>query len=511
MTSSGRRFLGLARYLLHGRSGEETERVAWTAGRHLGTDDPELAAALMQATADQNVRVEAPVYHLTISFDPSDTVTRERMEGVADRVLADLGLSEHQALLVAHQDRAHPHVHLMVNRVHPETGLAWERWQDRPRIERTLRELEQALGLRAVAGRLYQLEGQELPERALLTTGEYQQALRTGEPAFPDRVRAHLPELRAAESWAELEERLHAHGLRLERKGQGLIITDGEHQVKASRVARDLSLHRLEERFGVPFPGREAELARRATLSPDLAQLKPALEEYERVAALPEDVYRTEGEISSLTHRERNLDLTLGRLQATSKRFDHDLAEVYRDPAAARKRFLAAVAELGAQPAADRMREQPECFGALRTTERSRALGLWMTPDDTAARASALRTGTAGQEFAGAHDAAVAAVRERGLETSHTPVATALERALALTTEQLAEAKARLGPLRQAVRDAPSRALLEHSIARVMARLEPREIKQLRLLVTAPQALLALQARGVLIDLALGRAEEREA
>ena len=58
MTSSGRRFLSLARYLLHGRSGEETERVAWTTGRNLGTDDPELAAALMQTIADQNVRVE---------------------------------------------------------------------------------------------------------------------------------------------------------------------------------------------------------------------------------------------------------------------------------------------------------------------------------------------------------------------------------------------------------------------------------------------------------------------
>ena len=33
-----------------------------------------------------------------------------------------------------------------------------------------------------------------------------------------------------------------SHRLRLERKGQGLVIADGEHQVKASRVARDLSL-----------------------------------------------------------------------------------------------------------------------------------------------------------------------------------------------------------------------------------------------------------------------------
>ncbi len=132
-TSSGRRFGVLARYLMHGRDGTDTERVAWTVGRNLGTDDPELAAALMQATADGNARVEIPVYHLTISFDPADPVSPERMQQVADRVLAELGLREHQTLMVAHGDRAHPHVHCMVNRVHPDTEKAWERWQgDRP-------------------------------------------------------------------------------------------------------------------------------------------------------------------------------------------------------------------------------------------------------------------------------------------------------------------------------------------------------------------------------------------
>jgi relaxase-like protein len=61
----------------------------------------------MQATANANLQVESRVYHLTINFDPADPVTPERIQTVANRVLADLGLSEHQALLVAHRDRAH--------------------------------------------------------------------------------------------------------------------------------------------------------------------------------------------------------------------------------------------------------------------------------------------------------------------------------------------------------------------------------------------------------------------
>jgi hypothetical protein len=120
------------------------------SGRNLPTDDPELAAKIMRATASQNVRVSQPVYHLALSFDPRDIVDRAGMERVADRVLAELKLQEYQTIIVAHADRAHPHMHMLVNRVHPETGKVWDRWQDYPAVQRALREEERALGLRAV-------------------------------------------------------------------------------------------------------------------------------------------------------------------------------------------------------------------------------------------------------------------------------------------------------------------------------------------------------------------------
>jgi hypothetical protein len=41
----------------------------------------------MRATAAQSDRVVKPVYHLALSFDPSDPVDRPIMERVAGRVL----------------------------------------------------------------------------------------------------------------------------------------------------------------------------------------------------------------------------------------------------------------------------------------------------------------------------------------------------------------------------------------------------------------------------------------
>ena len=270
--SSGRRFAGLARYLAFTRDGEPT-RAAWIVGRNLPDDDPLLAAKVMQANAAANARVHDPVYHVALAFDPGDPVTRRDMERAADRVLRDVGLAEYQALLVAHDDRAHPHVHLMVNRVHPETGRAWDRAHDYRRLEVSLRALERELGLRVVPGR-----HAPVPELAIQvparddarlhsphndalalasadprTRGERQREMRTDEVALIARAVALRNVLAVSSNWDDLSQHLNAVGLRLERRGQGLVITDGRVAVKASRVARECAMTRLEARFGVRY------------------------------------------------------------------------------------------------------------------------------------------------------------------------------------------------------------------------------------------------------------------
>ncbi len=149
-------FGAIAKYLIAGRSGGEWDRVAWTTGRNLPTAKPELAGKIMRATAEESDRVTRRVYHLALSFDPGDVVDRAVTERVADEVLHRLGLHDYQVLIVAHRDRAHQHVHLLVNRVHPETGRVWERSYDYRMIQQILRVQEDAFGLCEVPGRLTQ-------------------------------------------------------------------------------------------------------------------------------------------------------------------------------------------------------------------------------------------------------------------------------------------------------------------------------------------------------------------
>ena len=196
VSSSSRSFAALGKYLVAGRNKVEEGRVAWASARNLPTDDPELAAKIMRATASQNVRVSQPVYHLALSFDPRDTVSREDMERVADRVLGELKLGEHQAIIVAHADRDHPHMHVLVNRVHPQNARVWDRWQDYPAIQRALREEERSLGVRTVASSLSQSadrQAEGLPHRrSALKSSEASLSARRrerGQEALPATLR----------------------------------------------------------------------------------------------------------------------------------------------------------------------------------------------------------------------------------------------------------------------------------------------------------------------------------
>lgn len=285
----GRAFSGLARYLEAGRDGNAPERVEWMEARNLPTTDPETASLLMRATAAQSDRVQRPVYHLALSFDPEDQVDRATMVRVADRLLADLGIQDHQVLIVAHGDTAHRHLHLMINRVHPETFRAWDPRSDYQQIERSLRVQERELGLREVAGHHARLEGQREPGRAeSLRPGEIRKWERTGEAPLAERVREAVgKDFREARSWADLEARLAQRGLRLEGRGRGFVVTDGVEAVKASRLATGTSRRALEERFG-PMDTAQREGRDPSTPATEAKESPAAKEEASRHTSTPE-------------------------------------------------------------------------------------------------------------------------------------------------------------------------------------------------------------------------------
>jgi hypothetical protein len=223
--------------------------------RNLSGSDPDRAWNEMQRVADQNLRAKDPVLHLIVSPAPEDRLTREQWTRLADRVLGDLGLGEHQALVVLHTDTGIPHLHLAVNRVHTQTANAWNAWRSKTRLTSILVAVEHEWGLRKVEGRFNPSEA-TLDGPRSQSRGERAQARhKATPPQIVEWRRTLTPHFRDATSWTDLTARLQGvngvHHLRAQ--GRGLVVTDHEVYVKASSIDRSFSRARLEARFGQSF------------------------------------------------------------------------------------------------------------------------------------------------------------------------------------------------------------------------------------------------------------------
>lgn len=152
-------FHALARYLVRGKSANPNpKRVAWLFTHNLPTDDPLLAAKYMEATAQLSARTRKAVYHLMIAWHAKERPTPEVMQDVARKTLQLAGLEEHQALVMGHGDRPHPHLHILLNRVHPGTGRAWKTSQDYAQFDRIMRYLADAHGFTCVPSHTFNPE-----------------------------------------------------------------------------------------------------------------------------------------------------------------------------------------------------------------------------------------------------------------------------------------------------------------------------------------------------------------
>lgn len=184
----GKSFKGVGAYLLHDKNrAASNDRVAWTHVHNMGTQNAETAFAVMAAVAMDQRRLKeqahdraqaalpeeerkpfrnvgrkdhGSVWHYSLSWSPeqAETLTREEMIEAAKASLSVLGkdkgrghnrrqyADEHQAVFVCHDDEPQPHVHVVVNRVHPDHGLMLSKYNDWRKVSRWAENYERERG-----------------------------------------------------------------------------------------------------------------------------------------------------------------------------------------------------------------------------------------------------------------------------------------------------------------------------------------------------------------------------
>ena len=165
IAASGTSFTGAGKYYLHDKLDERgaervangewiahaeqsDERVWFTDTRNCLNSDPERALEEMWHTADDQAqlkrdagiapggrRCEEPVKTLSLAWHKDDAPTPEHMVEAADAFLKHMGWDGHQAVLVGHRDTEHRHIHIILNRVNPETGRTLDDYKERKRAQ----------------------------------------------------------------------------------------------------------------------------------------------------------------------------------------------------------------------------------------------------------------------------------------------------------------------------------------------------------------------------------------
>lgn len=159
VTKKGHSFKAAALYYLHDKGALTDERVAFTHTVNLATDDAHMAARMMAYTAmhQSDIKLAAggeakgrklslPVYAYSLAWHPTEAPTKAEMIEAAHETLKALDLTDHEVIMAAHNDEKHPHLHLIVNRVHPETGIAAKLSNDRLRLSEWAEKYERDRG-----------------------------------------------------------------------------------------------------------------------------------------------------------------------------------------------------------------------------------------------------------------------------------------------------------------------------------------------------------------------------
>lgn len=249
----------LRAYVLDERGGGE--KVAWARTTNCGSDDPGWAVRGILATQARNTRSRADKnYHLVVSFPEGERPSRGQLEAIEDRLCAALGYADHQRVSAVHQNTDNWHLHVAINKVHPETFRNVTPVRDHYRLQEACADLEIEHGM--IREKHTTLENaranRRAPQQPRGRAGAF--VARQGGPTFAAWIREHaasalLAARDSGKGWPELHRVAAVHGLAVKPRGAGLVIghaDDTKLHVKASDVDRGLSMRALTEALG-PF------------------------------------------------------------------------------------------------------------------------------------------------------------------------------------------------------------------------------------------------------------------
>ena len=235
-------FAGLAKYITN--SQEKQERVGEVRLTNFQSESLDWAITEALHVQQRNRRSEGDkTYHLLISFAPGEQPSAEILRDVENRICAAIGFGEHQRVSAVHHDTDNLHIHVAINKIHPERHTIHEPYRAYQTMGDMAAALEREHGL--------QVTNHTGKKRGSENRADDMEQHAGIESLLGWVKRECADQLTQAQTWSDLHEVMRKNGLELQERGNGLVITDGRGVgVKASSVSRNLSKPSLEKRLG---------------------------------------------------------------------------------------------------------------------------------------------------------------------------------------------------------------------------------------------------------------------
>ena len=273
--SKALRIRKLADYIRNPATENKQEKCVQHGARGFLTETFEGQKAEMLALSEEAVRSRDTVNHYVLSWHEGEVPSPAQIEQAVDLFLAELGLSEHQAIFGVHVDTDNRHLHIAVNRVHPDTlkVIKPNKGFDIEAAHQAIARIEHLQGWKREERGRYQVEASGELSRNEASKAEPRQPSqpkrdmeqRTGEKSAERIAIENAPAIvKSARSWQALHHRFAVAGMRYEKTGSGATIFIGEVGIKASSADRAASLAQLQKRLG-PYepPGASHPVAER--------------------------------------------------------------------------------------------------------------------------------------------------------------------------------------------------------------------------------------------------------
>ena len=192
--------------------------------------------------AGMNPDLKKPVGHIALSYSPVDApkLTDGKMIQLAQEYMREMKITDTQYIIVRHQDREHPHVHIVFNRIDNNSKTISDR-NDMYHNEQVCKKLKAKHGL-------YFAKGKEHVK---------QHRLREPDRSKYEIYNAVKDEIGKSKNWQQLQEQLTEKGItiRFKNKGQtneiqGVSFSKGEYTFKGSEIDRSFSFSKLDKCFG---------------------------------------------------------------------------------------------------------------------------------------------------------------------------------------------------------------------------------------------------------------------